>query len=113
MSRSLTGIEEKVSKIETDTTEFFKEFQHFYRQYLKLLSYSIEQQLILAAHHICTEIYPDAFLRLTFNQRQRLQHRLHLARGPGPVRGAGAAGGPPGGPAGPSLRHHDGGAPTA
>ena len=76
MSRSLTGIEEKVSKIETDTTEFFKEFQHFYRQYLKLLSYSIEQQLILAAHHICTEIYPDAFLRLTFNQRQRLQDRL-------------------------------------
>jgi hypothetical protein len=76
MSRSLTGIEEKITKIETDTTEFFKEFQHFYRQYLKLLSYSIEQQLILAAHHICTEIYPDAFLRLTFNQRQRLQDRL-------------------------------------
>jgi len=76
MSRSLTGIEEKISKIETDTTEFFKEFQHFYRQYLKLLSYCIEQQLILAAHHICTEIYPDAFLRLTFNQRQRLQDRL-------------------------------------
>ena len=76
MSRSLTGIEEKITKIETDTTEFFQEFQHFYRQYLKLLSYSIEQQLILAAHHICTEIYPDAFLRLTFNQRQRLQDRL-------------------------------------
>lgn len=76
MSRSLTGIEEKITKIETDTTEFFKEFQHFYRQYLKLLSYCIEQQLILAAHHICTEIYPDAFLRLTFNQRQRLQDRL-------------------------------------
>lgn len=76
MSRSLTGIEEKISKIETDTTEFFQEFQHFYRQYLKLLSYCIEQQLILAAHHICTEIYPDAFLRLTFNQRQRLQDRL-------------------------------------
>jgi hypothetical protein len=76
MSRSLTGIEEKITKIETDTTEFFQEFQHFYRQYLKLLSYCIEQQLILAAHHICTEIYPDAFLRLTFNQRQRLQDRL-------------------------------------
>jgi hypothetical protein len=76
MSRSLTGIEEKVTKIETDTTEFFKEFQHFYRQYLKLLGYSIEQQLILAAHHICTEVYPDAFLRLTFNQRQRLQDRI-------------------------------------
>jgi len=76
MSRSLTGIEEKITKIETDTIEFFQEFQHFYRQYLKLLSYCIEQQLILAAHHICTEIYPDAFLRLTFNQRQRLQDRL-------------------------------------
>jgi hypothetical protein len=76
MSRSLTGIEEKITKIETDTTEFFQEFEHFYRQYLKLLSYCIEQQLILAAHHICTEIYPDAFLRLTFNQRQRLQDRL-------------------------------------
>ena len=76
MLRSLTGIEEKVSKIETDTTEFFQEFQHFYRQYLKLLGYSIEQQLILAAHHICTEIYPDTFLRLTFNQRQRLQDRI-------------------------------------
>ncbi|MEB3308886.1 MAG: hypothetical protein VKJ02_01490 [Snowella sp.] len=76
MSRSLPSIEEKVIKLEDDTVVFFKEFQPFYRQYLKLLGQAVEHQLILAAHHICTQIYPDAFLRLTFNQRQRLQERL-------------------------------------
>lgn len=76
MSQSLTSIEEKITNIETNTADFFREFQPSYRQYLKLLGHSIEQQLILATHHICTQVYPDAFLRLTFNQRQKLQDRI-------------------------------------
>lgn len=76
MSRSLPNIEEKITKLEDDTIDFFKEFQPFYRQYLKLLGQAVEQQLILATHYICTQVYPDAFLRLTFNQRQRLQERF-------------------------------------
>lgn len=76
MSRSLPSIEEKITKLEDDTLGFFKEFQPLYRQYLNLLEQSVEQQLILAVHYICTQVYPDAFLRLTFNQRQRLQERF-------------------------------------
>ncbi len=81
MARSLFNVEERISKIETETSDFFKEFQRFYRDYLKLLGQSVEQQLIFATHHLCTQIYPDAFLRLTFNQRQRLQEKFRQLAG--------------------------------
>lgn len=52
------------------------EFHNAYSDYLTLLGKSVRQQLILASYHVCTQGYPDRFLKLGYNQRYELQQTL-------------------------------------
>jgi hypothetical protein len=47
-----------------------------YSKYCQSLGESCQKQLIIAAYQICTQIYPESFLKLTFNQRDKLQAQL-------------------------------------
>ena len=52
------------------------EFNQTYRQYLLQLGHAVRQQFIRSAYYLCTQAYPEAFLGLSFNQRQDLQQNL-------------------------------------
>lgn len=52
------------------------EFNQTYRQYLLQLGQAVRQQFIRSAYYLCTQAYPEAFLGLSFNQRQDLQQNL-------------------------------------
>ena len=67
--RDLTAIEKKVAKLSLD-------LKSFYRQYLKLLGESADRQLMAAAYQICTQAYPEAFLKLSFDERYKVQSNL-------------------------------------
>ncbi|NES73631.1 MAG: hypothetical protein F6K24_54825, partial [Okeania sp. SIO2D1] len=69
-------IEEKLKEIEVAIAEIAKEFYDTYEGYFKVLGEGIRQQLIFASYHICTQGYPEAFLNLSFSQRQKMQSEL-------------------------------------
>lgn len=79
--RSLPSIRDNLTHIETQTTQLWQEFRSLYQQHLNFLTQTVNQQLIFAVHQICTQIYPEIFLTLSLNQRQKFQARIrHIVR---------------------------------
>jgi hypothetical protein len=52
------------------------EFRSAYEGYLTDLGQAVQQQLILACYHICTQSLPEPFLQLSFDGRQKMQQSL-------------------------------------
>jgi hypothetical protein len=79
MAKSLQKIRQELESLETQSTELATELDRLYRHYLQVLSQSTKNQFILACYQICTQIYPESFLKLSFNQREKLQEKFrHL-----------------------------------
>jgi hypothetical protein len=76
MTRAVEQIERDIAAIQQATSAIAQEFLLTYSHYATLLGQAIRQQLVLAAYHICTQGYPEAFLKLSLNQRQDLQQDL-------------------------------------
>lgn len=76
MVRSLNQIEQEMAALQQKIGSIAEELHDAYGQYLDALGQAVRQQLILACYHLCTHGYPEAFLALTFNQRQELQQTL-------------------------------------
>ena len=69
-------IEQQLSKIQTQTADIATELEALVDSYLQVLSQASKRQLVLAAYHVCTQVYPDRFLELSLSQRDSLQKRL-------------------------------------
>nr|WP_290227880.1 hypothetical protein [Trichocoleus desertorum] len=76
MVRSVEQIERDIAALEQMLAGTADEFYSLYSGYLTALGQATKQQLILASYHLCTQGYPQQFLRLSFNQRQQLQQSL-------------------------------------
>lgn len=71
-------IEQDLAALEESLTAFNLEFRSTYESYLTALGQAVRQQLVLASYHLCTQVMPDAFLKLSFNERQKMQHSVRL-----------------------------------
>ncbi|BAU62922.1 hypothetical protein STA3757_02730 [Stanieria sp. NIES-3757] len=69
-------IKQDLEVLEQMVTEVSEELQQLYANYFDALGNSTQKQLILASYQICTQIYPESFLRLSLSQRQKLQQNL-------------------------------------
>jgi hypothetical protein len=67
--RDLHSVTEHVSTVQQN-------LETIYADYLETLGSSIERQLVLAAYELCTQVYPDTFLQLSYDQRQEMQQEL-------------------------------------
>jgi hypothetical protein len=76
MVRSVEQIERDIAALEQMLAGTADEFYSIYSSYLAALGQAVRQQLILASYHLCTQGYPQPFLRLSFDQRQKLQQSL-------------------------------------
>ncbi len=76
MPGAIQRIKEDLEILKDQVTTFVVTFSDTYRKYLEILSQAVQKQLIVACYQICTQIYPDEFLKLSFNQRQKLQEDL-------------------------------------
>lgn len=76
MVRSIRQIEQELEAIATQVSDIGQQLRQAYGQYLTLLGQSAKKQLILASYQICTQSYPDEFLKLSLSQRQSLQQGL-------------------------------------
>ena len=69
-------IEQQLSKLQSQTADIATELETLVDRYLLVLSEASKRQLVLAAYHVCTQVYPDSFLDLSLSQRDRLQKQL-------------------------------------
>jgi hypothetical protein len=76
MARAIERIEQDLAALEEATTLLRAELDKTYSQYLQLLGQAVRRQLVLATYQVCTQGYPQAFLSLSFNQRQKLQQSI-------------------------------------
>ncbi|MDY7013726.1 MAG: hypothetical protein SVX43_09060, partial [Cyanobacteriota bacterium] len=76
MTRSIQQIERDLAALSEQVTALTEQLDRSYTQYLNVLGQSIQKQLTLASYQICTQTYPEAFLALSLNQRQALQHKI-------------------------------------
>ncbi len=76
MTGRISKLQQELKKIEQSTTELAVKLKSLYAVYLDKISQSFYKQFILATYQICTQKYPQAFLNLTYNQREKLQQDL-------------------------------------
>lgn len=76
MVGTVEQIRKDLAALEAATATLAEEFKKLYDNYLEALGKAARRQLILASYHLCTQAYPDAFLRLSLGQRQKLQEAL-------------------------------------
>jgi hypothetical protein len=76
MVRSVDVIRKELKSLDETTATLAEEFDQFYTSYLEALGRAIRQQVVLATYHLCTQVYPDAFLSLSVNQREKLQQTI-------------------------------------
>lgn len=76
MVAEITQIQQTLDQLTQDTVELVREAQKRYETYLALLGPAVSQKLILACYHLCTQTYPEAFLKLSLNQQQTLQQGM-------------------------------------
>lgn len=69
--RDLTTVTERVTTVK-------QALETVYADYLNALGESIKRQLVLAGYQLCTQIYPQTFLKLSYRQRQGIQQELRL-----------------------------------
>lgn len=78
MGKSVDRIERELAELQQAVTTLADEFKTVYSDYLKALGAAVRQQLVLAGYHLCTRVYPESFLKLSYSQRQQFQKDLRL-----------------------------------
>lgn len=76
MARAVERIERDIAVLEEAIGAVAVELGNVYASYLTALSQAVRQHLVLASYNLCTQGYPENFLRLSFNQRQQLQQSI-------------------------------------
>lgn len=78
MVGSIEQIRQTLATLDKKIEAIGEEFYDTYSGYLTTLGQVVQQQLILSGYHVCTEGYPEAFLKLSLSQRQQLQQALKV-----------------------------------
>ncbi|NES97160.1 MAG: hypothetical protein F6K32_18370 [Desertifilum sp. SIO1I2] len=76
MTKAIARIEQDIAQLEEAIASLADEFYQTYSSYLAAFGQGMKQQLILASYHLCTQGYPERFLRLSVAQKQEVQQSL-------------------------------------
>ncbi|WGV23425.1 hypothetical protein [Halotia branconii] len=76
MARAIERIEQDIAALQEQIRAIATELHSAYASYLTTLGQALQKQLILASYHLCTQGYPEKFLGLSLNQRQKLQQAI-------------------------------------
>ncbi|RCJ42150.1 hypothetical protein A6770_08005 [Nostoc minutum NIES-26] len=76
MARAIEQIERDIAALQEAIRAIAAELHNAYASYLNSLGQALQKQLILASYHLCTQGYPENFLKLSLHQRQQLQQAI-------------------------------------
>jgi hypothetical protein len=81
MARSIEQVGQDLNYLKKVSSELGTELMTTYKSYFSALSPTIKQQSIQSCYYLCTTCYPDAFLKLNYNQRSQLLKTLQRVIG--------------------------------
>ena len=73
MVKASGQIKKELALLQQRTDDIAQTLDQLYDGYLKALGEASTRQLMLAVFHLCTQAYPDKFLKLSLQQRNDLQ----------------------------------------
>lgn len=76
MTKSIKQLREQLELLQQKVRDLSGELEQSYGQYFQYLGDSVGKQLVLASYQICTQKYPESFLKLTLNNRHELQQKM-------------------------------------
>ncbi|MGB3790283.1 MAG: hypothetical protein WA949_19900 [Phormidesmis sp.] len=78
MVKASGQIEKELGLLQQRTEDMAIALDPIYDGYLSALAEASKRQLMSAVHHLCTQAYPDKFLRLSWKERSELQKALQV-----------------------------------
>jgi hypothetical protein len=66
----------ELQALEAESSRLAQRLRSAYGRYLELLQQSLPQQLVQACYVLCTQVQPQEFLQLSYDQRHQLQRQL-------------------------------------
>jgi hypothetical protein len=76
MARSIEQVEQDLTQLSTTSSQLGEELTAAYKSYFVSFAPTLKQQSIQSCYHLCTTCYPEAFLKLNYNQRAQLLKTL-------------------------------------
>ena len=76
MARSIEQVGQDLHHLQTASSDLGTELTTAYQRYFTALAPTLKQQSIQSCYYLCTNCYPDAFLKLNYNQRSQLLKTL-------------------------------------
>jgi hypothetical protein len=76
MARQIEQIERDLNQLRTVSSQLGLELTEAYKSYFSAFAPTLKQQSIQACYHLATSYYPEAFLKLSYNQRTQLLKTL-------------------------------------
>jgi hypothetical protein len=72
MARSIEQVGQDLHHLQTASSNLGTELTAAYQSYFAALAPALKHQSIQSCYYLCTNCYPDAFLKLNYNQRSQL-----------------------------------------
>jgi hypothetical protein len=76
MVRDIKEIENHLNKLEEQAQAIGEKLEKTYQEYTEELGTTLQQQLLFSVYQICTQEYPQGFLRLKSSQQKALQKQV-------------------------------------
>jgi hypothetical protein len=76
MAKPIEQVEQDLNQLRITSGELGRELTAAYRSYFTVLAPTLKQQSIQGCYHLCTNFYPEAFLKLNYDRRAQLLKTL-------------------------------------
>jgi hypothetical protein len=73
---SIQHLTREISAIESKTEALTAPIQETYQDYLERSGITVQRQLVAAGYYLCTQLFPDVFLKLKYSDREKMQRSL-------------------------------------
>lgn len=76
MSKSIKQLHHDLTVLTDKIQDLANNLQTLYQDYFQHLKIVVKRQLVLATYQVCTQKYPEEFLKLTYQERYDLQEKI-------------------------------------
>jgi hypothetical protein len=76
MGATLEQLYQEMSQLRQKTSEVGQELRQVLTEYFAVLARSVQKQIVMSSFHLCTEVYPEAFLERSVFERETLQESI-------------------------------------
>jgi hypothetical protein len=76
MGATLEQLYKEMSQLRKTTSEVGLELRQVLAEYFAVLTRSVQRQVVMSSFHLCTEVYPEAFLERSVIERETLQKSI-------------------------------------